>query len=78
MNYVFAFDVSNDAVQSGFLATSCASVLKVLYGATDDDGLPIDPCFPEHSRLAIISFDRSLHFYNLSVRIFPSEHRDRC
>jgi protein transport protein SEC24 len=67
VNYVFAFDISNGAIQSGFLASACASLVKILYGGTDDDGLPLEPCFPGNSRLAILSFDRSLHFYNLSV-----------
>jgi len=72
MDYVFVFDISNEAIQSGFLVTACASLLKVLYGGTSEDGLSLEPCFPENSRLAIISFDQTLHFYNLSVRLLQS------
>jgi protein transport protein SEC24 len=67
MNYVFAFDVSNEAVQSGFLNSACAAVGKMLYGGMCKNGLSIQPCFPRGSQIAILSFDRALHFYDLSV-----------
>jgi len=71
MDYIFAFDVSNESVQSGFLATACSSLRKILFGGVGEDELPIEPCFPENSRISILSFDKSLHFYNLSVRLVP-------
>jgi protein transport protein SEC24 len=67
MNYLFAFDVSLEAVQSGFLRTACTSLRDMLYGRTDAAADGMDPCFPTASHIAILTFDRSLHFYNLSV-----------
>lgn len=68
MNYVFAFDVSLEANQSGFLRAACASLHTVLYGGTSEYGLPLESCFPNESHIAILTFDRTLHFYDLSVR----------
>lgn len=71
INYVFAFDVSHDAVQSGVLQTACSCLLTVLFGGVDPEGIPIESCFPPDSQLAIFTFDRTLHFYDLSVRNIP-------
>lgn len=78
MDYVFAFDVSDQAIQSGFVKDACTSLLEMLYGRTLEDGTVIEAYFPPTSRICIITFDSSLHFYDLSVRIvspslqFPS------
>lgn len=83
MDYVFAFDVSQEAVRSGFLQTACNVLIELLYGR--DDTIP--PCFPPSSHIAILAFDRTLQFYNLSVRLslcLPPKPRitnlllDRC
>ena len=66
MDYVFAFDVSQEAVRSGFLQSACNALIELLYGRDDTIG----PCFPSSSRIAIIAFDRTLQFYNLSVCFF--------
>ncbi|TFK84659.1 sec24-like protein [Polyporus arcularius HHB13444] len=65
MDYVFAFDVSQDAVRLGFLQTACNVLLELLYGRDDS----VLPCFPTSSRIAILAFDRTLQFYNLSSEI---------
>lgn len=72
LNYVFAIDVSMDAYRSGFARAACQSLLHILYGGPSETGNTLEPCFPPHSRLCIITFDRTLHFYNLAVRmLFP-------
>ncbi|KDR79957.1 hypothetical protein GALMADRAFT_242124 [Galerina marginata CBS 339.88] len=63
MDYIFLFDVSNEAVVSGFLESACDALKTILYGNTD---LEIDPCFPTSSRVAIMTFDSSLHFYDFA------------
>lgn len=71
INYVFLFDVSHEAVQSGFLRVACACVRTILFGGISQDGSPIDPCFPPESSLAILTFDHTIHFYDLLVRSTP-------
>lgn len=70
MNFVFAFDVSLEAVKSGFTSAACTVLSKCLYGEEAEDGSMVEPCFPQESQICILSFDRSLHFYDLSVRHF--------
>ncbi|KAI8976654.1 sec24-like protein [Trametes punicea] len=65
MDYVFVFDVSQEAVRSGFLKVACATLLECLFG----DGEAVPSCFPQSSRIAILAFDRTLQFYNLSSEI---------
>ncbi|KAH7926159.1 beta-sandwich domain of Sec23/24 [Leucogyrophana mollusca] len=66
MRYVLAFDVSIEAVQSGFLQSACACMRDLLYGGTTAEGASFEPCFPRDCEIAILTFDRTLHFYNLS------------
>ncbi|KAI0935116.1 hypothetical protein AcV7_004011 [Taiwanofungus camphoratus] len=68
MNFVFAFDVSLEAVKSGFTSAACTVLSKCLYGEEAEDGSMVEPCFPQESQICILSFDRSLHFYDLSPR----------
>ncbi|KAJ7031988.1 sec24-related protein [Mycena alexandri] len=63
LNYVFALDVSNEAQRSGLLHTACASILDVLFGP--------NACCPPQSEIAILTFDVTLHFYDLSSDLVP-------
>ena len=56
-----------EAIRSGFSQKSCESLLRILYGGVSDDGTQVAPCFPQSSRVCIITFDKTLQFYNLSV-----------
>jgi protein transport protein SEC24 len=62
MNYVFAFDVSVDAVKSGFLRSSCDALRATIYQETEEGTV----CkLPVGSKIAIISYDRVINVYNL-------------
>lgn len=67
MNYLFAFDVSVEAIESGLLQSACETFLNILYGHTTEQGTSFEPCFPQGCRIGILTFDRTLHFHNLSV-----------
>jgi protein transport protein SEC24 len=68
MFYIFAFDVSKDAVETGFLETSCNLLKTVLYGGTSLDQEQLEPCFPPASQITILTYDDTIHFYDLKVR----------
>jgi Sec23/Sec24 trunk domain len=67
MRFLFAFDVTMEAVKSGFLHAACTSLRTVLFGGEATDGTPIPSCFPSECTVGILTFDSSLHFYDLSV-----------
>jgi protein transport protein SEC24 len=79
MDFVVALDVSRDAIVSGFLQSTCEALLKVLCGHDISDGLAGSPDknteghqsrpWPRGSRVAIITFDRNIHFHHLGVRL---------
>lgn len=65
MNYVFLIDVSYEAVISGLVSSACTGILQTLYGAEGE----ASGCWPAASKVAIITFDRVLHFYDTSVSL---------
>lgn len=68
MNYVFVFDVSSEAIISEFLQSSCESLKSILFGGADAEGVQLPSTFSVLSRVAILTYDTTLHFYDLSVR----------
>ncbi|KAJ8091847.1 COPII coat Sec23p-Sfb3p heterodimer component [Marasmius tenuissimus] len=66
MDYVFALDVSNDANRNGFLASACRALLLALYGSES-----IEPTLVPGTRIAIMTFDSTLHFYDLKATEVP-------
>jgi protein transport protein SEC24 len=73
MNYVFALDVSLEAIQTGFLNSICEILLDMLYGGsgTETEATSRSWWNPE-SKLAIVTFDRELCFYDFSVSLLHS------
>lgn len=67
LDYLFALDVSVNAIRSGFLKSACGVLRDLLYGSASHDGTQSNPSFPQGCQLAILTYDTSLHFYNLSV-----------
>ncbi|KAL4067050.1 hypothetical protein V8B97DRAFT_2025337 [Scleroderma yunnanense] len=69
MNCLLAFDVSFEAIESGLLQSACQAFIDILYGYTTEHGTSMEPCFPQGCRIGILTFDRTLHFYNLSPNL---------
>jgi len=70
IKFVFALDVSSEAIQSGLVRTACQSLRTILFGGTSVDGSKIEPCFPPDGLVSILTFNNTIHFYDLSVRPF--------
>ncbi|KDN43108.1 hypothetical protein K437DRAFT_274996 [Tilletiaria anomala UBC 951] len=79
MTYLFAIDVSFSAVRSGMLKAVIDSIHECLYGSAaqqngdaehaDGDGAGSGFGLPHGSRVAFVTFDRSLHFWNLQASL---------
>lgn len=59
IHWVIAVDVSSESVKKGIPEAAADAIRSALYG--EKGGLP------EGAKVAIITFDRSVHFYNLKV-----------
>ena len=55
--YAFCIDVSSAAVHSGMVAAVCEALLENIDRLTGDD----------RTRVAIVTFDHNVHFYNMNV-----------
>ncbi|KAK9471011.1 uncharacterized protein V1510DRAFT_421388 [Dipodascopsis tothii] len=62
VHWLFAIDVSADAVNKHLPKLGAEAIRKTLYG---QDG----PALPPGSKVAIVTFDRKLYFYNLSAKL---------
>ncbi len=59
VSYVFAIDVSWHSIQSGVLLTALYTIKDFLYSGHQK--------LPQGAKVAIMTFDKDIHFYNLSV-----------
>lgn len=60
LRVLFAVDVSGSSVQSGMLESFCTALQSTLF---------TEAAFPKGIRVAIMTFDKTVHFYNLSVQV---------
>lgn len=59
VSYLFAIDVSFNAVQSGMLATFASAIKHYLYSGMFE--------IPQGSTVGFMTFDRAIQFYNMKV-----------
>ncbi|KAL7753856.1 COPII coat Sec23p-Sfb3p heterodimer component [Sorochytrium milnesiophthora] len=75
VSYVFAIDVSWSAVQSGMLRKTTECLQDWLYGSggalfpNQENGASLYPGLPANAKIAIVTYDRSIHFYNLNASL---------
>ena len=68
IHWVIAIDVTSESVKKGIPEAAADAIRVALYG--EQGGLP------DGAKVAIITFDRSLHFYNLSVMFIEFDFSD--
>lgn len=57
--YIFAFDVSRPAIESGYLALACSTIKSII----EQELLPGMP--EERVKIAFLTYDKNVQFYNL-------------
>ena len=58
--FIFAFDVSKPAIDSGYLELACSTIKSVIEGE-----LLAGQAENKRTKVAFLSYDKNLHFYNL-------------
>ncbi|CAG8723248.1 20660_t:CDS:10, partial [Dentiscutata erythropus] len=61
LSYIFAIDVSWNAIKSGMLAKCVETIRDILYNSPNS--------IPPGGKIGIITFDKDVHFYNLQPQL---------
>jgi protein transport protein SEC24 len=69
LRWLFVIDVSQEAYNKGYIAAFCEGIMAALYGESDEsqESDEVKRTIPKGSRVGIVTFDRDIHFYNMSV-----------
>lgn len=69
LQMLFLIDVSQESVNRGFLKGVCKGILDALYDASEatEEGEAAGRRIPEGAKIGIVTYDREVQFYNLSV-----------
>ncbi|KAF2203056.1 Sec23/Sec24 family protein-like protein [Delitschia confertaspora ATCC 74209] len=72
LRWLFLIDVTAEAINRGFLTGFCEGIMNALYGdsgkekgQTEADNAP-QRRLPPGAKVGIVTFDKEIHFYNLS------------
>ncbi|OAG03513.1 Sec23/Sec24 family protein-like protein [Paraphaeosphaeria sporulosa] len=69
LRWLFLIDVSAEAVNRGFLDGFCEGIISALYGRENEQSENAGQTqrrLPEGAKVGIVTFDKEMHFYNLS------------
>lgn len=73
LRWLFLIDVSQESVNRGFLEGVCEGIMGALYGGDNETSQDGDETtlrrLPPGSKVGIMTFDKEVHFYNLSVSV---------
>ena len=69
MRWLFMIDITQDAINRGFLNSVCQGILDALYGR-DEDNLSEEEAdalrLPAGAKIGIVTYDKEVQFYNLA------------
>ncbi|PSN64354.1 hypothetical protein BS50DRAFT_575795 [Corynespora cassiicola Philippines] len=72
LHWLFLIDVTAEAVNRGFLDGFCEGIISALYGGgeseSSEDGTT-PRRLPKGAKVGIVTYDKELHFYNLSPNL---------
>lgn len=71
--YVFAIDISWTSGRCGLVQEVVNGLKELLYPVAVE-GRPIPPTLPVGAKIAIMTFDKTVQFYNLKVKHLPFVH----
>jgi protein transport protein SEC24 len=69
LRWLFLIDVTAESVNRGFLDAFCEGIMSALYGGENEkseDDADKKPRLPPGAKVGIVTFDKEIHFYNLS------------
>ncbi|KAL2003071.1 hypothetical protein VTN02DRAFT_5087 [Thermoascus thermophilus] len=72
LRWLFLIDVSQESINRGFLEGVCEGIMGALYGGDNEvseEGSETPRKLAPGSKVGIITFDKEVHFYNLSSRL---------
>lgn len=74
LNWLFLIDVTEESVNKGFLDGFCEGIMSALYGGQseadeDDPAVPTKGKIPPGCKVGIVTFDKAMHFFNLSPKL---------
>ena len=68
LRWLFLIDVGQESFNKGFLHGFCEGILTALYGKDGSDQEDeVKHTIPEGARVGFVTFDKDIHFYNISV-----------
>ncbi|GLA08750.1 COPII coat Sec23p-Sfb3p heterodimer component [Aspergillus niger] len=71
LQWLFLIDVSQESVNKGFLKGVCKGIMEALYSEETENPEDEAPArrIPEGAKIGIVTYDKEVHFYNLSAQL---------
>ena len=68
LNWLFMIDITQEAINRGFLHSVCKGILNALYGNGEVSAEDTEPLkLPAGAKIGIVTYDKEVQFYNLTA-----------